>query len=198
MEEPNSAQPAKDVKAAASDDGAVVTDSTGPTELEIQAIIKQAQGEGSITAAELAERLSVLDVTTDATDAVYQRLVELGVEIVEDETILVEQPEDVTVDVDEDRARAQREVDQALKAPTNDPVRMYLKEIGRVALLTAQEEVELAKRIEAGVIAEERLSLTATKYSPEEREHLRWIIFDGQRPKRHLVEANLRLVVSIA
>jgi RNA polymerase primary sigma factor len=75
---------------------------------------------------------------------------------------------------------------------------MYLKEIGRVALLTAQEEVELAQRSEAGVQSEERLSGTATKYSPEEREDLRWIVFDGQRAKRHLVEANLRLVVSIA
>jgi RNA polymerase primary sigma factor len=198
MEEPNSAQPAEDVKAAGSDDGAVVTDSTGPTELEVQAIIKQAQGEGSITAAELAERLSVLDVTTDATDAVYQRLVELGVEIVEDETILAEQPEDVTVDVDEDRARAQREVDQALKAPTNDPVRMYLKEIGRVALLTAQEEVELAKRIDAGLQAASVLQQLPDKLVAPERRGLEWREYDGRRAKQHLVEANLRLVVSIA
>src|SRR5918999_6244351 len=198
MDKPKSAQPAKDVKAAASDDGAVVADSTGPTELEIQAIIKQAQGEGSITAAELAERLSVLDVTTDATDAVYQRLVELGVEIVEDETILVEQPEDVTVDVDEDRARAQREVDQALKAPTNDPVRMYLKEIGRVALLTAQEEVELAKRIDAGLQAASVLQQLPDKLVAPERRGLEWREYDGRRAKQHLVEANLRLVVSIA
>jgi RNA polymerase primary sigma factor len=198
MEEPNSAQQADDVKAAGSDDGAVVTDSTGPTELEVQAIIKQAQGEGSITAAELAERLSVLDVTTDATDAVYQRLVELGVEIVEDETILAEQPEDVTVDVDEDRARAQREVDQALKAPTNDPVRMYLKEIGRVALLTAQEEVELAKRIDAGLQAASVLQQLPDKLVAPERRGLEWREYDGRRAKQHLVEANLRLVVSIA
>jgi RNA polymerase primary sigma factor len=198
MEEPNSAQPAEDVKAAGSDDGAVVTDSTGPTELEVQAIIKQAQGEGSITAAELAERLSVLDLTTDATDAVYQRLVELGVEIVEDETILGEQPEDVTVDVDEDRARAQREVDQALKAPTNDPVRMYLKEIGRVALLTAQEEVELAKRIDAGLQAASVLQQLPDKLVAPERRGLEWREYDGRRAKQHLVEANLRLVVSIA
>jgi RNA polymerase primary sigma factor len=198
MEEPNSAQPAEDVKAAGSDDGAVVTDSTGSTELEVQAIIKQAQGEGSITAAELAERLSVLDLTTDATDAVYQRLVELGVEIVEDETILAEQPEDVTVDVDEDRARAQREVDQALKAPTNDPVRMYLKEIGRVALLTAQEEVELAKRIDAGLQAASVLQQLPDKLVAPERRGLEWREYDGRRAKQHLVEANLRLVVSIA
>jgi RNA polymerase primary sigma factor len=166
---------------------------------DVESVIRDAQSEGTITAADLAERLSVLDLTPDETDAVYQRLVELNVEVVEDEAVRqeLEEPEPAA-DVDDERRRARKEVDAALKAPTNDPVRMYLKEIGRVALLTAQEEVELAQRIEAGVQSEERLSGTATKYSPEEREDLRWIVFDGQRAKRHLVEANLRLVVSIA
>jgi RNA polymerase primary sigma factor len=171
----------------------------GPGEDDVESVILDAQSKGTITTAELAERLSEKDLTPDETDAVYQRLVELNVEVVEDEVVReeVEEPEPAA-DVDDERRRARKEVDAALKAPTNDPVRMYLKEIGRVALLTAQEEVELAQRIEAGVQAEERLSGTATKYSAEEREHLRWIIFDGQRAKRHLVEANLRLVVSIA
>jgi RNA polymerase primary sigma factor len=170
-----------------------------PVEHDVESVIRDAQSEGTITAADLAERLSVLDLTPDETDAVYQRLVELNVEVVEDEAVREELEEaEPAADVDDERRRARKEVDAALKAPTNDPVRMYLKEIGRVALLTAQEEVELAQRIEAGVQADERLSGTATKYSPEEREHLRWIVFDGQRAKRHLVEANLRLVVSIA
>jgi RNA polymerase primary sigma factor len=183
----------------ASDASAAPTVTVQPVEHDVESIVRDAQTEGTITAADLAERLAVLDLTPDETDAVYQRLVELSVEIVEDEPVREEEPDpESTVDVDEERRRARKEVDAALKAPTNDPVRMYLKEIGRVALLTAQEEVELAKRIEAGVIAEERLSSTATKYSPEEREHLRWLVFDGHRAKRHLVEANLRLVVSIA
>ena len=205
MEEPKTVQPNNETVPPTPEpaksslgDGVAATEPTGAADLEIQAIIKQAQSEGSITAAELAERLSVLDVTTDATDAVYQRLVELGVEVAEDEAILAEQPEDVTVDVDEDRVRAQREVDQALKAPTNDPVRMYLKEIGRVALLNAQEEVELAKRIDAGLQAASVLQSLPDKLNAPERRGLEWREYDGRRAKQHLVEANLRLVVSIA
>jgi RNA polymerase primary sigma factor len=170
-----------------------------PAQVEVESIIHQAQSEGSITAADLAERLSVLDLNPDETDAVYQRLVEVGVDVVEDENIVEEeQLEDNAPDVDEERVRARKEVDQALKAPTNDPVRMYLKEIGRVALLTAQEEVSLAKRIEAGLQAEDELETQAP--APEERvvHDLEWRKRDGQRAKRHLVEANLRLVVSIA
>jgi RNA polymerase primary sigma factor len=185
---------------AGDDTVTVRTATVEPAERDVESVIRDAQTEGSITAADLAERLSVLDLTPDETDAVYQRLVELNVEIVEDEAVREELEEEAesTVDVDEERRRARKEVDTALKAPTNDPVRMYLKEIGRVALLTAQEEVELARRIEAGVLADERLSATATKYAPEEAKHLRWSVWDGQRAKRHLVEANLRLVVSIA
>jgi RNA polymerase primary sigma factor len=171
-----------------------------PSQQEVQIIVRAAQAEGSITAADLAEKLSVLDLTTDETDAVYQRLMELGVDVVEDESLREEeQPEEDTgPDVDEERVRARREVEQALKAPTNDPVRMYLKEIGRVALLTAQEEVDLAKRIEAGVLADERLRQEAPKLPEEKRRDLHWLVTDGLIAKRHLVEANLRLVVSIA
>jgi RNA polymerase primary sigma factor len=168
-------------------------------EADVESIVKAAQAEGTVTAADLAEQLSVLDLTPDETDAVYQRLVDLGVEIAEDETIREEEKEEEeTFDADEERRRARKEVDAALKAPTNDPVRMYLKEIGRVALLTAQQEVELAKRIEQGVLATERIESSANGLSPEDREQLRWLQFDGHRAKRHLVEANLRLVVSIA
>ncbi|MFN2488582.1 MAG: RNA polymerase sigma factor [Actinomycetota bacterium] len=169
-----------------------------PAQVEVESIIQHAQGEGSITAADLAERLSVLDLNADETDGVYQRLVELGVEIAEDEAIVEEDPPEPAPDVDEERVRARKEVDQALKAPTNDPVRMYLKEIGRVALLTAQEEVSLAKRIEAGLEAEEELEGQGAKLSSDDEHELVWRNHDGAVAKRHLVEANLRLVVSIA
>jgi RNA polymerase primary sigma factor len=168
-----------------------------PAQLEVEGIVRAAQSEGSISAADLAEKLSVLDLTTDETDAVYQRLVELGVEVSEDESIAEEEPEEAP-DLEEDRVRARREIDQALKAPTNDPVRMYLKEIGRVALLNAQEEVDLAKRIETGLLAADELRSNGSKLSDAKLRELNWRERDGLRAKRHLVEANLRLVVSIA
>jgi RNA polymerase primary sigma factor len=80
---------------------------------------------------------------------------------------------------------------------TADPVKDYLKQIGKVALLNAELEVELAKRIEAGLFAEEKLA-TETKLSREAERDLKWVVKDGQRAKSHLLEANLRLVVSLA
>ncbi len=163
---------------------------------EVAAIIAAAQSEGSIHASELAEALSAIDLTPDQTDAVYRRLIELDVEIVEDESIREEDAEG-PVDPDEQRRR-RRDPDAAPVALTSDPVRMYLKEIGKVSLLTAQDEVDLAKRIEAGVQATERLKQEGDSLSPAEVDRLRWLERDGAMAKRHLVEANLRLVVSIA
>jgi RNA polymerase primary sigma factor len=80
---------------------------------------------------------------------------------------------------------------------TADPVKDYLKQIGKVALLNAELEVELAKRIEAGLFAEEKLA-TDKKISREAERDLKWVVKDGQRAKSHLLEANLRLVVSLA
>jgi len=168
-----------------------------PTEIEVQAVIRGAQAEGSITAAELADKLSVLDLTPDETDAVYKKLLELGVEITEDESIREEEAAEPVVDADEERQRARREVDQALKAPTNDPVRMYLKEIGKVALLTAQDEVDLSKKMADGEMARDRLTSGEKLSETQVREQLA-LQRRGEGAKRHLVEANLRLVVSIA
>ncbi len=80
---------------------------------------------------------------------------------------------------------------------TADPVKDYLKQIGKVPLLNAEMEVELAKRIEAGLFAEEKLA-KGGKISPKLLEELEWIAEDGKRAKNHLLEANLRLVVSLA
>jgi RNA polymerase primary sigma factor len=80
---------------------------------------------------------------------------------------------------------------------TADPVKDYLKQIGKVPLLNAEQEVELAKRIEAGLFAEERLN-AGKKLGERMRKDLEWIAEDGRRAKNHLLEANLRLVVSLA
>ncbi|MDA2808307.1 RNA polymerase sigma factor [Nocardiopsis suaedae] len=81
---------------------------------------------------------------------------------------------------------------------TADPVKDYLKQIGNVALLNAEQEVELAKRIEAGLFAEEKLAEERASLSEEFLDELEWIAGDGARAKKHLLEANLRLVVSLA
>ncbi|WP_431218173.1 RNA polymerase sigma factor [Leifsonia xyli] len=80
---------------------------------------------------------------------------------------------------------------------TADPVKDYLKQIGKVPLLNAAEEVELAMRIEAGLFAEDKLANTPNLTKELERE-LKWVARDGQRAKSHLLGANLRLVVSLA
>ncbi len=80
---------------------------------------------------------------------------------------------------------------------TADPVKDYLKQIGKVALLNAEQEVDLAKRIEAGLFAEEKLA-SGEKIPPKLRRELEWIANDGRHAKNHLLEANLRLVVSLA
>lgn len=89
------------------------------------------------------------------------------------------------------------EVDLDVQSPAADLVRVYLNGIGRTALLTAQEEVELAKRIEAGVFAHHMLD-TAAHLPPTHRTDLGRIVRDGQEAKNHLLKANLRLVVSLA
>ena len=85
---------------------------------------------------------------------------------------------------------------------STDLVRAYLKEIGKVPLLTAEMEVDLAQRIEAGLFAAEKIRLAdageAPKISAALRRDLDWLVMDGGKAKRHLLEANLRLVVSIA
>ena len=80
---------------------------------------------------------------------------------------------------------------------TADPVKDYLKQIGRVALLNAELEVELATRMEAGLFAEEKLT-HEKKLDKKLKRELEWIVEDGKRAKNHLLEANLRLVVSLA
>ncbi|WP_434597548.1 RNA polymerase sigma factor [Streptomyces sp. A5-4] len=100
----------------------------------------------------------------------------------------------VLSDEDEDDAPAQQ---VAVAGATADPVKDYLKQIGKVPLLNAEQEVELAKRIEAGLFAEDKLA-NSDKLAPKLKRELEIIALDGGRAKNHLLEANLRLVVSLA
>ena len=125
-------------------------------------------------------------------------------------TVAVEEAdaEDFTWDEEDEESEALRQArkDAELTASA-DSVRAYLKQIGKVALLNAEEEVDLAKRIEAGLYAAERLrrmeearlaGKKTDQLSPPLRRDLMWIVRDGERAKNHLLEANLRLVVSLA
>nr|WP_223205001.1 RNA polymerase sigma factor [Gordonia jinghuaiqii] len=107
---------------------------------------------------------------------------------------------DFVWDEEESEALRQARKDAELTASA-DSVRAYLKQIGKVALLNAEEEVELAKRIEAGLFATERLRRimdAGEKLTTAQKRDLNWISRDGNRAKNHLLEANLRLVVSLA
>ncbi|RJQ85205.1 RNA polymerase sigma factor [Amycolatopsis panacis] len=107
---------------------------------------------------------------------------------------------DFVWDEEESEALRQARKDAELTASA-DSVRAYLKQIGKVALLNAEEEVELAKRIEAGLYAAERVRTAeeeGEKLPTQMRRDLKWIVRDGERAKNHLLEANLRLVVSLA
>lgn len=98
-------------------------------------------------------------------------------------------------DADDDDAPVQ----QVMSAgATADPVKDYLKQIGKVALLNAEQEVDLALRIEAGLFAEEKIAADDGSMEPKLKRELEFVIHDGKRAKNHLLEANLRLVVSLA
>ncbi|CNE40318.1 RNA polymerase sigma factor [Mycobacterium tuberculosis] len=166
------------------------------------------------------------EVEDDVDVDIDEDLAELDVELVEDPAAEVEEPEaeeeeaapaapaakaatgakpgaegtpaeeeGFTLGDDDEDAPAQQ---IAAAGATADPVKDYLKQIGKVPLLNAEQEVELAKRIEAGLFAEERLAVSGPVMSEEDLEDFEWIAEDGRRAKNHLLEANLRLVVSLA
>jgi RNA polymerase primary sigma factor len=128
------------------------------------------------------------DAEAEGPGAPGARVVKIAPDGGEDEEILV------FGDDDDDLPAAQ----VAVAGATADPVKDYLKQIGKVPLLNAEQEVELAKRIEAGLFAEEKLAEGGRSLSADQRIDLEWIADDGTRAKNHLLEANLRLVVSLA
>jgi RNA polymerase sigma factor, sigma-70 family len=131
-----------------------------------------------------------VDVEVDADDADDEdepKAAEVKAEADEEEVLILS-------DDDDDAPVAQ----VAAAGATADPVKDYLKQIGKVPLLNAEQEVELAKRIEAGLFAEEQLNKEGDNLPADVRAELEWIAEDGRRAKNHLLEANLRLVVSLA
>ncbi len=142
------------------------------------------RSKGSLSLKEINEAFGEEELLPEDMEDVYRYLESQGIDIQELEEI--ETPMAKPVEVEEELVRIS----------TADPVRMYLKEIGKVPLLTAEQEVELAKRIEAGEEAEKKLKTPGL--SEEERLRLQRVREDGIKAKKKLIESNLRLVVSIA
>jgi len=164
-----------------------------PVEGELDVDIVEVEIEADLPDVELVEDVVAAAVPAEAVEAV--------------ETEEAEEAEDGKAeeeftwdDEEESEALKQARKDAELTASA-DSVRAYLKQIGKVALLNAEEEVDLAKRIEAGLYSTERMrqiSEAGEDLSTQMRRDLNWIRRDGERAKNHLLEANLRLVVSLA
>jgi RNA polymerase primary sigma factor len=116
-------------------------------------------------------------------------------DLAEDPTLKEDEQQGFVVSSADDSDEPEQQV--MVAGATADPVKDYLKQIGKVPLLNAEMEVELAKRIEAGLFSDEKLA-KGGKVSAKSLEELEWIAEDGRRAKNHLLEANLRLVVSLA
>src|SRR6266487_3531622 len=160
----------------------------------VRELVARGKERGFLTTENIPAARAPIEPSADQIDAVYQVLQDENVEVVE----MVDE-----LDVEEfaREARLARDEELALKAPTNDPVRMYLKEIGKVPLLTAEQEVILAKAIEEGEAATAELDKAVDggkKLSTTRLRELQRVERQGQLGKKKLIEANLRLVVSIA
>jgi RNA polymerase primary sigma factor len=148
-------------------------------------LVAQGRERGSLTMADVASALDRHELSPDALGEVVRLLGDEGIELVDAPQEEVEEP------------RPTGEVDLGRPAATSDLVRIYLREIGRVPLLTAEDEVELAKSIEAGLFADEKLH-GSFELQGAEVVDLELLVTEGDRAKQRLIEANLRLVVSIA
>jgi RNA polymerase primary sigma factor len=163
----------------------IVTSAASLTQ-QLTDLVALGRSRGFVTMGDVTSAIDRADLSPDALDAVVRVLADEGIEVTESPA--EEEPDTRLPDFDQESAR---------RAGTSDLVRIYLREIGRVPLLTAEDEVELAKAIEAGLYAEEKLN-GGYPLLGEERADLEWLAADGVRGKQRLIEANLRLVVSIA
>jgi RNA polymerase primary sigma factor len=148
-------------------------------------LIARAREQGAVAMGDIAVAIDSSDLPAHALDGIVRMLAAEGVEVVD------------AAHEDAEAPAGAEPIEEARRPVTGDLVRIYLREIGRVPLLTAEEEVELAKAIEAGLFAEEKLH-GGFPLVGAERAELAMLGGDGLRAKQRLIEANLRLVVSIA
>lgn len=176
-----------------------------PQQQMIQYLVDLGKKNGRLSLKEIAEALGQVEMESEDLDRMYETLENMGIEVeakgvlakianddVEEDDVFPDEVEEVT---------EEELVDTSAMAETfaiDDPVRMYLKEIGKVDLLSPEEEVSLAERMQKGSEAILRLSEEAETLSESERKELQQAVKAGDRAKKRLAEANLRLVVSIA
>ena len=168
----------------------VLTNGPAPAE-QLTDLVALGRERGSLSMADVAVALDRADLPPEAIDATVRALAEEGVDV-------LDVPQEDDTDTEAEIRQASRGAAEAgRRAATSDLVRIYLREIGRVPLLTAEGEVELAKAIEAGLFAEEKLGggfpMLGAVYGD-----LELLVGEGVKAKQRLIEANLRLVVSIA
>jgi RNA polymerase primary sigma factor len=149
-------------------------------------LVTKGRERGAVTMGDVTIAIERAELPADAFDGVVRLLTDEGIEVLE-----------APVEDDTDTRLVEPEHETGRRAATSDLVRIYLREIGRVPLLTAEDEVDLAKAIEAGLFAEEKLN-GAYSLRGAERADLEFLAAEGVRGKQRLIEANLRLVVSIA
>jgi len=176
---------------------------------KLRELLYKAQKKGKLDSGELAESLDNLNLEGDQMDQLYDSLEALNIDISTDEDILPELPDDgpaaeEIADVEEEELVDPNSL--VGNFAIDDPVRMYLKEIGKVPLLSPDEEIDLAQRMAAGEEAEQRQKELARQRAAgepatitlEEEAAIKKALHSGETAKQKLAEANLRLVVSIA
>jgi RNA polymerase primary sigma factor len=177
-----------------------MTVTAAPPADQVADLVAKARERGTVAMTELAAAIDSCDLPPDAAEGVLRLLADEGVEVVENGQDDHEDSDARPERADRDELRPAAGDDGPRRAATGDLVRIYLREIGRVPLLTAQDEVDLAKAIEAGLFAEEKLQggLGPGDGCDAGRAELALLVAEGMRAKQRLIESNLRLVVSIA
>ena len=167
-------------------------------------IFAKGKAKGKLSSSDLMETIDEMNLESEQLDQIYDSLETLGVDIGTAEAIDssiddVEPPMEEIAGIEEEELVDPNELVDSFS--TDDPVRMYLKEIGKVSLLSADEEISLATAMSEGMEAKKKLEeaeKNGTELSAEELKTLKTAVKKGERSKQRLAEANLRLVVSIA
>jgi RNA polymerase primary sigma factor len=163
----------------------------------IASLIELGREKGFVTVDDISTILPESERSITQLEEIFAALLSAGIPYLEEDSS--DEPSDEELDVDDDEKEIEVFVepeDYLANVETKDTVGLYLKEAGRVPLLTPEEEIQITKRMEIGLNAREKL--TTEKVSHQEREELQRLIEDGWAAREHLIRANARLVISVA